>query len=185
MDWYAGNVTEINWRYYQESDSARRSSLGRERTFQLQQLSSCGWGNSNLPNDSSPPFTGSAFVSFKRLNSCWLRLNDGIEVSRPGPHFVGTWILSFKTKTNKNLTFWMEQKHFWVNVGELLFDKFEFTSFTGKRIVVVGRCISGCNVPSNYNNCLPLDEVIQISQTTSPRHSSDIHVFPLKRLNSC
>jgi len=43
------------------------------------------------------------------LKSCWLRLNDGIEVSRSGPHSVGTWILSFKTKNNKNLIFWKEQ----------------------------------------------------------------------------
>jgi len=56
--------------------------------------------------------------------SCWLRLNDGIKVSRHVPHFGGTWILSFKTKTNKNLTFWMEQKHLWVNAWELLFGEF-------------------------------------------------------------
>jgi len=55
----------------------------------------------------------------------------------------------------------MEQKHFWVNVGELLFGKFEFIPFIGKIIVVVGRCIPESNVPSNYNNCLPLDGVIQ------------------------
>jgi len=47
VDRYAGNVAEINWRYYQESDSARRWSLDRECTFQLQQLSSSRWGNSN------------------------------------------------------------------------------------------------------------------------------------------
>lgn len=41
------------------------------------------------------------------------------------------------------------------------------------------------NAPSTYNNCVPLDEVIQTSQTTSPQHSPIIHVFPLKRLNSC
>jgi len=47
-------------------------------------------------------------VSFQTLISCWLLLNDGIEVSRNVPHFGGTWILSFKTKTNKNLTFGMK-----------------------------------------------------------------------------
>jgi len=47
VDWYAGNVAQINWRYYQESDSARRWSLDRECTFRLQQLSSSRWGNSN------------------------------------------------------------------------------------------------------------------------------------------
>jgi len=47
----------------------------------------------------------SSFVPFKMLNYCWLLLNDGIEVSRSGPHSIGTWILSFKTKTYKNLTF--------------------------------------------------------------------------------
>jgi len=41
---------------------------------------------------------GSSFVPFKRLNSCWLRLNDDIEVSRSELHSVDTWILSFKTK---------------------------------------------------------------------------------------
>jgi len=30
VDRYAGNVAEINWRYYQQSDSARRLWLGRE-----------------------------------------------------------------------------------------------------------------------------------------------------------
>jgi len=40
-------------------------------------------------------------------------INDGIEVSRSGTHSVDTWILSFKTKTNKNLTFWMEEKNLW------------------------------------------------------------------------
>jgi len=30
VDRYAGNVAEINWRYYQESDSAKRSWLGME-----------------------------------------------------------------------------------------------------------------------------------------------------------
>jgi len=29
VDRYAGNVAEINWRYHQKFDSARRSSLGR------------------------------------------------------------------------------------------------------------------------------------------------------------
>ena len=36
-------------------------------TFQLQQLSSAEWGNSNLLNEHS---LGSVIVSFKRLNSC-------------------------------------------------------------------------------------------------------------------
>jgi len=57
VDRYARNVAEINWRYHQKFDSARRSWLGRECTFQLQQLSSSGWGNSNLSNDSSQTFT--------------------------------------------------------------------------------------------------------------------------------
>jgi len=49
--------------------------------------------------------TWSVIVSFEMFISCWLLLNDGIEVSRNIPHFGGTWILSFKTKTNEKLTF--------------------------------------------------------------------------------
>ena len=41
------------------------------------------------------------------------------------------------------------------------------------------------NAPADYNNCFPLDGVIQTCQTTSTQHSSDIHIFLLKRLNSC
>jgi len=39
---------------------------------------------------------GSCIVPFKMLNSCCLGLNEGIEVSRSGPHSVDTWIPSFK-----------------------------------------------------------------------------------------
>jgi len=46
----------------------------------------------------------------------------------------------------------MKQKHFWVNVGELLFGKFEFTSFMGKIIIVVGRCIPEFNVPNDKSS---------------------------------
>jgi len=49
-------------------------------------------------------------------------------------------------QTNKNLIFWMKQKNFQMNAWELLFSKFEFTSFSGKIIVVVGRNILKCNV---------------------------------------
>jgi len=39
-------------------------------TFQLQQLSSFGWGNSNLLNGWTQLSTGISIVPFKRLNSC-------------------------------------------------------------------------------------------------------------------
>jgi len=40
----------------------------------------------------------------------------------------------------------MEQKDFWMNAGVLLLSKFEFATFRGKTIVVVGRCIPEWNV---------------------------------------
>jgi len=49
----------------------------------------------------------------------------------------------------------MEQKDFLTNVGVLLLSKFEFAQFRGKTIVVVGRCIPGCN------ECTFLFEFIQ------------------------
>jgi len=67
VDRYACNVAEINWRYYQQFDSSRRLSLGRECTFQLQQLSYSGWGNSNLLNGRSPAFARKWFCSIQKV----------------------------------------------------------------------------------------------------------------------
>jgi len=67
VDRYAGNVVEINWRYNQQSDSVRRSWLGRECTFQLQQLSSSGWGNSNLLNGRTPAFDRHFYCSIQKI----------------------------------------------------------------------------------------------------------------------
>jgi len=66
-DEHVGNVAEINWKYYQESDSARRWSLHRECTFRPQELSSSRWGNSNLPNDKSSAFVRHSCFSFKKI----------------------------------------------------------------------------------------------------------------------
>jgi len=52
-----------------------------------------------------------------------------------------------------------------VNVGEMLFGKFEFTPFMGKIIVVVGRCIPEFNVPSDKpstftrHSCLSFEKI--------------------------
>ena len=41
------------------------------------------------------------------------------------------------------------------------------------------------NAPSNYNNCLTLNGVIQTCQTEGLQHSTDILVVPFKRLTFC
>ena len=75
MDRYPCNVVEINWRYHQKFDSARRSWLGRECTFQLQQLSSSEWGNSNLLNGSSQAFTRNCYCFIQKIEFLlvWVR----------------------------------------------------------------------------------------------------------------
>jgi len=67
MDRYAGNAAEINWRYHQKFDSARRSWLGKECTFQLQQLSTSEWGKSNLLNDSFQAFTRKCYCFIQKI----------------------------------------------------------------------------------------------------------------------
>jgi len=67
VDRYACNVAEINWRYYQQFDSARRSWLGRECTFQLQQLSSSRWANLNLLNGRSPAYVWKCYCSIQKV----------------------------------------------------------------------------------------------------------------------
>jgi len=67
VDRYVWHVAEINWRYSQQFDSARRSWLGSIHpsrcTFQLQQLSYLwSWIRSNLLNNSSQAFTRKFYV---------------------------------------------------------------------------------------------------------------------------
>ena len=75
VDRYVCHVDEIAWRYSQQFDSVRKSWLGRECTFQLQQLSYLwSWIRSNLLNNNSQAFTRKFYCSFQKLGSVFILL---------------------------------------------------------------------------------------------------------------